>query len=344
MSGRRIAAILPHLGLYGGNLRYFEIGNILSRWGIDFTIATPSGGRPEYFEYRGRAATFEELRNDPPDFLIASEQNLFDELRAFPAGRRFFYFIVEGTKREKEIARTQTIALLANSSGLVRRLRRYGREAVAVIGGVDTNLFRPIDASERERRVPGGFRVLTHGRFARRRKGTRLVAKAIHTLARRLASLELHFFDSSTINHRAGIPEDFRCRARVRMDLNVPREKLRLVYGSADLFVSAEKKAGWSNTTIEAMACGLPVVCTKSGTQDFARSEETALVVPRTSWHLRRAIRRMIEHDELRARLAAAGLEAARRFTWESTAESLLAALETGGTTGPRRTGRSGRW
>jgi glycosyltransferase involved in cell wall biosynthesis len=196
-----------------------------------------------------------------------------------------------------------------------------------VIGGVDTHLFRPIGPSERERRIPKSFRVMTHGRFARRRKGTRLVAKAIHRLARRFPSLELHFFDSSTIDHWAGIPEDFRCRARVRMDLDVPREKLRLVYGSADLFVSAEKKAGWSNTTIEAMACGLPVVCTKSGTEDFARPGETALVVPRTSWHLQRAIRRMIEDHELRARLATAGLEAARRFTWERTADALIDAL-----------------
>ncbi|HMB67745.1 MAG TPA: hypothetical protein VKU85_00485, partial [bacterium] len=70
---RHLAVVLPHLGLYGGNLRYVELGNALTDRGLDFTIATPSGERPEYLEYRGRTATVEELRASPPEILLASE-------------------------------------------------------------------------------------------------------------------------------------------------------------------------------------------------------------------------------------------------------------------------------
>ncbi len=331
---RDIAVLIPHLGLYGGNLRYVELGNALAERGIDFTIATPEATRPDYQEFRGRVATIEELRADPPEILLASEQRIFPEFLSFPAKRRFFYYIIPFTRRDREIAGTArrgTIGLLANSTGMVRWLHeRFRVDAVPVVGGINLRLFHPLEAGEAEIRPPSRFRVLANGRFSRRRKGSRLVTKALDRLARRRRDLELVFFDSSTVDHVAGLPPDLRCRARVRMNLDVPRDRLRILYGSSDLFVSAEKKAGWSNQTIEAMACGVPVVCTSSGTVDFAIHEETALVVPRTVWHLTRAIRRMMEDDELRRRLAAAGLAKAREFAWEKTADQLLAALGRG--------------
>jgi glycosyltransferase involved in cell wall biosynthesis len=328
MTGPRIAALLPHLGLYGGNLRYIELGNALVRRGVSFTLATPDGARPGFAEFRGEIATHEGLRRSPPDVLLASEQDLFDAFLGFPAGKRFFYFILEKTAREREIARTPGIGLLANSSGIRRRLeRRYGREAAPVIGGVNLELFRPLGAGEREPREPDMFRVAANGRFARPRKGTRIVARALDGLARRRPGLELDLFDTATVNHRPGLPPGFRCRARTRLRLDIPRDRLRVLYGSADLFVSAEKKAGWSNPTIEAMACGVPVVCTASGTTDFALHEETALVVRRTWWHVRRGIRRLLDDPPLRERLARAGLAKAGEFTWDRTAEKLLDAI-----------------
>jgi len=331
VAGRRIAVIIPHLGLYGGNLRYVELGNVLTDRGIDFTIATPEATRPDWLPYRGRVATIDELRADPPEILLASEQRIFPEFLAFPARRRAFYFIIERAARDAEIAaagRRGEIELLANSSGTCAWLaRRFGAEAKPVRGGVNLALFRPLPDGEGERRPPGRFSVLTHGRFSRRRKGSRLVVRAVDRLARRRSGLEVRFFDTSTVHHEAGLPADLKCRARVRLDLDVPRQDLRRVYGSCDLFVSAEKGAGWSNQTIEAMACGLPVVCTASGTRDFAIGGETALVVPRTVWHLERAIRRLLDDPSLRARLADAGRAKAAEFSWERTADELLAAL-----------------
>lgn len=332
MARRHIAVIIPHLGLYGGNLRYIELGNALVDRGIDFTIATPDATRPDYLAFRGRTATIDELRADPPEILLASEQRIFPEFLAFPAKRRVFYAIIQKTARDREIAdvaRRGGIELLANSTGIQEWLqRKFGATSTRVRGGINLTLFRPMELDEpRERRPPERFTVLANGRFSRRRKGSRLVVRAIDRLARRAPHLEIRFFDSTTVDHTARLPADLRCRARVRMDVDVPRDRLRYVYGACDLFVSAEKGAGWSNQTIEAMACGVPVVCTPSGTRDFAIDGETALVVPRTSWHIERAIRRMRAEPALRTRLAAAALEKVREFTWDRTADQLLAAL-----------------
>jgi len=319
----RIAAVLPHLGLYGGNLRYLEIGNALAERGVALTLATPNGEKPAFFEYRGPVATFEEIRASPPDVLLASEQNLFDVFRSMKAGLHVFYFILEKTAREREIARSG-VRLLANSSGLARRLHDlYRVEAAPVIGGVNPRTFYPLEDGEGELRTPQSFRIVANGRFSRPRKGSRIVARAVNALGE-TKRVELVYFDTTTVDHAAGLPEKLIVRPKVRLDLDVPREKLRIVYGSGDVFVSAEKKAGWSNTTIEAMACGVPVVCTASGTSDFAIHEETAIVVPRNSWHVRRALERLMRDEPLRAQLAKAGLAKAREFTWENTAERLL--------------------
>jgi glycosyltransferase involved in cell wall biosynthesis len=72
------------------------------------------------------------------------------------------------------------------------------------------------------------------------------------------------------------------------------------------------------------MACRLPVVCTSSGSRDFAFHNETALVVPFA--HpvlLRRKLKRLIDDPELRERLAAAGQRKIGEFTWDALAERL---------------------
>jgi glycosyltransferase involved in cell wall biosynthesis len=73
------------------------------------------------------------------------------------------------------------------------------------------------------------------------------------------------------------------------------------------------------------MACGVAVVCTPSGTGDFARDGATALVVRvRHPFFLRRAIRRALDDAALRERLAAAGPAAAAPWAWPALAAKLL--------------------
>ena len=85
----------------------------------------------------------------------------------------------------------------------------------------------PWAPEEREAKPPGRFRILANGRFTRRRKGSRLVVRAVDRLARRIPGLEIVFFDTSTVDHRAGLPPDLTCRARVRLDLDIPRSTER---------------------------------------------------------------------------------------------------------------------
>ncbi|MEI6188568.1 MAG: glycosyltransferase family 1 protein, partial [Alphaproteobacteria bacterium] len=60
----------------------------------------------------------------------------------------------------------------------------------------------------------------------------------------------------------------------------VDDETLCDLYNTCNLFVFPSLHEGFGLTVLEAMACGIPVVTTKIGTEDYALHEENSLVVP----------------------------------------------------------------
>jgi len=79
------------------------------------------------------------------------------------------------------------------------------------------------------------------------------------------------------------------------------------------------------------MACRLPVVATTArGNSDFIRSEVTGLLVPpRSPEALSRVMIRLLESDDLRAKLANNARRMIEgRFTWDRVCDRFLAAYE----------------
>ncbi|MEO8462651.1 MAG: glycosyltransferase family 4 protein, partial [Chloroflexota bacterium] len=70
---------------------------------------------------------------------------------------------------------------------------------------------------------------------------------------------------------------------------------------------------------LEAMAAGTSIVCSDiHGYKGVVRRDRDALLVPpKDVKALATAIGRLVNDDELRARMAASGLERAQEFSWE---------------------------
>ncbi|MGH1419859.1 MAG: glycosyltransferase family 4 protein [Hyphomicrobiaceae bacterium] len=97
---------------------------------------------------------------------------------------------------------------------------------------------------------------------------------------------------------------------------------LERFYETADIFVMPSLFEGYGMVLAEAMACGLPIVCTTGGAAAFTVPDGAALKVPPGNIEaLTEALAQALNDRKLRAKLADAAWEAGRKLpTWNETA------------------------
>lgn len=330
----RIAFVEPHLELYGGIRRVLEFANRFVERGESVTVYHPAGTPCTWMECRASVRPTRALFADAHDVVIFNNPPDYPLARRARAGVKVFYILalydrdrltrfdprIYWPRKGRMLALKRCLQLpfvhVANATWMQRWLReRLGLEVELQLGGVNRELFRPVPV---ERDDDGVFRILCSG-DPRRRKGTATVAAAVEDVRARHPNVALDTY------HGRGIPQS----------------EMASTYCRADLFVDAQWYAGWNNPVVEAMACGVPVVCSDiGGVEDFARHERTALLVPpRDPQRLAAAIERMIAAPELRRELAAAALAETARFDWDRAAAEFLALLgrRAGASTGKGR-------
>jgi glycosyltransferase involved in cell wall biosynthesis len=107
----------------------------------------------------------------------------------------------------------------------------------------------------------------------------------------------------------------------------VAEEDLPALYRGASLFVFPSFYEGFGLPVLEAMACGVPVVCSRASSLPEVAGDAALLVDPHDEEGLREAMGRALEDEALRREMTARGLARAAHFTWERAARQLLAAF-----------------
>jgi hypothetical protein len=104
---------------------------------------------------------------------------------------------------------------------------------------------------------------------------------------------------------------------------------LQHYYETVDCVAMAETAAGWSNLVAEAMAAGVPVVCTRHGTTAIARDGKNALLVePNDPAHLATQLQKLRDDLELCRRLAIEARKTIEPFSWDAYARQLLMLIQ----------------
>jgi glycosyltransferase involved in cell wall biosynthesis len=331
----RIALFLPHVGVFGGVRRFLELGNAWSNLGHAVTLYHPDGKPPEWLAFAGSVAPLDGARASSSDLALCADPHTLDAFAAHSAAARIYYCVIEGDPGVRRAMRIPGLRLAANSGALLRRLPRVdGRAPIDGIGGIQLRQFHPGGRP----RPAAPLRVLLNGRRSRPRKGTDLILRALAGIAPPPGGFEIVLFDSIGEHNRQDPRDGAPLPPGARFVMGPSQEELVALFQSAHVFVAAERKAGWCNTALEALACGCAVVCTRSGTMDFARHGENALVSWRNPWSLKRAVRRLFADPALRERLGAAGPASAAPWSWERLAVKLLDQLQSAAT--DQRSGR----
>ena len=111
---------------------------------------------------------------------------------------------------------------------------------------------------------------------------------------------------------------------RVRILGFVDEGDLPALYRNAALFTLPSLYEGFGLPVLEAMACGVPVVCSNASSLPEVAGEAGLLVDPLDADGLTGAMRRVLEDSGLRREMIARGVAQAARFTWERAARQLL--------------------
>ncbi|HVB33513.1 MAG TPA: glycosyltransferase family 4 protein [Patescibacteria group bacterium] len=235
-----------------------------------------------------------------------------------------YFFDGEGeeervAKREAEISYGLGLEMIANSSWLKKKIEtEFPHTRVRLCHlAVDHSLFHG------EPREPGSGGTTTVISYSGRRaawKGFREMAEAVKIARNTLRGTTIRWL---VYGPAALLPPDNPVAPYEWLGFLQPPQ-LAEAYRSADLLLSASWYESFPLFTLEAMACGLPVVTTPLGTEDYAIPGETAEVVaPRDPRNIAAGLIRLIQDSRYRRRIAGAGREISREFTWGKSVSAM---------------------
>ncbi len=220
-------------------------------------------------------------------------------------------------------------AVVANSSGLRTLAQRTApnQQIDVVPNGVDTDFFSPMVAASTNDSEPSNgsvfrmnettakpLRLLYVGRLIPR-KGLPVLLDAVGGLEHVSLTIvgtgpEEAMLRQTTIEK--SIPVSFQGE--------VAHEALPEIYRSHDAFVLPSRNEGMSNTLLEAMASGLPVVVTNVGGTAELVNENGFVVAVDDVQGLRSAIRRLRDNISARATMAGESRRVALDYSWSAVA------------------------
>ena len=109
---------------------------------------------------------------------------------------------------------------------------------------------------------------------------------------------------------------------------HLPQDELIGLYNRAEVFVHLAGYEGFGLTTLEAMACGCPVVTTNVGSLPEVVGDAGILKNQEDIEGLVNAIYEVLTNDGLRQDMIKRGLERAKMFSWEKTARETIKVYE----------------
>jgi glycosyltransferase involved in cell wall biosynthesis len=124
------------------------------------------------------------------------------------------------------------------------------------------------------------------------------------------------------------IAKDFGLKNKVIFPGYIDPEDLNALFAGADVFVSIPIYEEFGAPVLEAMACGVPVICSGVSSLPEITNESAVMVDPYDIEGIKNAILKILDDDRLRDDLKKRGLEQAKKFHWRKTAEETLRVFE----------------
>jgi len=217
--------------------------------------------------------------------------------------------------------------------------RLYGFETKdmdVIPPGVDIERFRPLGPGESDSSLVAPDRYIFALSRIDSNKGHIELLRAFSYVREALPGVHLVIGGGSKNPkpHEIGVIDSF-LEVVHELELNdtviftgyIRDDELAPYYRRADLFVLPSKYEPFGMTTLEAMACGTPVVATRFGgiRKNLRDGHDALLVDPSNEREFAAAMIRVLSDDDVARKLSRNGLATIRkRFSWDSIARTTL--------------------
>lgn len=273
----KVGAILPHCRQFGGVRRFMEIGNVMTNKGIDYTIYVRGGSDyPTWFNYKGKIKAWP--KKIKTDYLLIGDPPCFKVLKRVK-GKIFIYVIAGGRFKAMYKKQYKKHPFIINN----RVFKQYFPKSHLIEGGVNIHTFKPTGLSSTNDKP----KVLYYD-GAGRHKGAPYIRQ------------ELSNIKGINLVGLRGLGNKDLVKA----------------YQEGDFFVSWESRAGWSNCSAEALACGLTVVTNGTNCQPFIDK-----VI---------RVKKLKEFFSHPANLKIRKIRSMSEFSWEKVTDKLLKIFKDG--------------
>ena len=108
----------------------------------------------------------------------------------------------------------------------------------------------------------------------------------------------------------------------------MPEQDLPALMSGAEVFVLPSLYEGFGMPLLEAMACGVPVVCSNTSSLPEVAGDSGLLFDPYSVESLVETLKQVLEDRDLRITLREKGLSRAKSFSWAACARKTLDVLE----------------
>lgn len=207
---------------------------------------------------------------------------------------------------------------------IVRRFSVPDDRVILAPPGVNLQQFRPCDASAVVAKYELADRYVLALASRETRKNLERLLRA-WSVRREFKELDLVIVGAGpdTSPNRQSL-DNWR---RIRFLGSVPDEDLPPLYAGALFFVLPSLFEAFGLSVLEAMACGAPVIASRAGGLPEATGDAALFIDPTSVEGMAEVMRRLVLDPNLRSELRWKGLQRARQFSWERTAQQIMDVL-----------------
>jgi glycosyltransferase involved in cell wall biosynthesis len=120
-----------------------------------------------------------------------------------------------------------------------------------------------------------------------------------------------------------------RVGPQIRATGYLARDDVRALMAASSVLVLPSLEEGFGLPVVEAMAAGLPVVCSRGSALEEVAGDAATLVDPGDAGALTQAVERLLDDPALAEASRKRGLERSQRFDWQDTARRTIAFYRT---------------